>query len=44
MKSIARADIIALLTQTVAERKERDDRIRQFQDFVFPHPQAASRF
>lgn len=32
---MTRADIIALLMQAVAERNERDDRIRQFQDFVF---------
>jgi len=44
MKSIARADIIALLTQTVAEHNERDDRIRQFQDFVFHTPKPPADF
>ncbi len=35
MKAIERDGVIALLVQTAEEQRERDRRIREFQDFVF---------
>jgi hypothetical protein len=35
MKAIARAEVISLLIQTMEEQAERDQRIREFQRFVF---------